>query len=433
MNAYQQALQLMREKRYEDAARLLVAQCSTTPEALEPWTFLGVCFIAQEKPSEFFALMELRQHQSNDGLKLFYNCLFVALTEWPDPAPVLRICAQTPRDTLLHIVALFVSGAIAAGQGEAEKGIADIKRAQQMANGLAQHFARDAYLQTVLNDGDALEPAARMAEIEATDRGQLIRQLGSVADRAEFHHGPSQAPAERFVFLSSCDERYLDRFGLTVARALDDTGARTVYHLHVVDPTAEIGSKVERIRAACSSVDIHYSTERLGPGHHRGYQRASYYACSRLLRLPEILAHYGRDVFMWDMDTERIGDLRALVAAMDGCDLGYFEMKNTRPSLICHLAAVYYANTALTRRLAELTAKYVLFKLADTSVWLLDQSSAFCASRYLQRQSPPLRINDFSRRPGGNFYERVTVAGSSGEKQEMRRSAGLTDEAMAAS
>jgi hypothetical protein len=427
MNECHQALRLMREKRYEEATRLLVALCSAAPEALDPWTFLGICLMAQDKPAEFFGLMELRQRQTNDGLKLFYNCLFFALTEWSDAAPILRICEQTPRDTLLHIVALFASGVIAAGRGDAEKGIAEIKRAQRMASGLAQHFVGDGYLQTVLSEGDVLEPAMRMAAIEAADRAQLIKQLGSVADQIEFHDGPRRAPTERFVFLSSCDERYLDRFGLTVAQALDNTGARTVYHLHIVYPTAEIGRKIERIRAACASVDIQYSTEQLGPDHHRGYQRASYYACSRLVRLPEILARYERDVFMWDMDTERVDDLRALVAAMEGYDLGYFEMKNTRPSLTCHLAAVYYANTAATRRLAELTAKYVLSKLADTSVWLLDQSSVFCASRYLQRQSPPLRINDFSRRPGGSFYDRVTVAGSSGEKQAMRRSAGLTD------
>lgn len=418
-----EAERLMRARRYPAAEALLERLCAAST-GLEPWSLLGICLIAQGKTAPLFALVELRQRRTGDGLKLFYTSLARALGDL-DHAAIMRVIEATPRDNLLFVVALFTAGVIAADEGQGEQAIALFKAAGEHAKPSVEHFVGDPYLKSLLIEPELLERPETVALMEATDRAEFFRMLGGgLAPAAEFHGPAAPEAGEKFIFFAACDERYLDRFGEMTTEALDATGARTIFHVHVVDPTPELGAKIERLRAGCTSLDLRYSAERVAVDWLAGYQRASYYACSRLVRLPEVFARYRRDVFMWDMDTKEVKGLARLVEAMEGHDLGYFEMKNTRPSLICHLAAVYYAHTPASLRLAEVTAKYVLAKLAGRrAFWLLDQSSLYCASRYLQKQLADFRINDFHRRPGVGFYEMIHPGGSTSEKQDMRRAA----------
>jgi hypothetical protein len=415
-----EALRLMRERRYAKAESLLERWCEAAPAELEPWSLLGLCLVAQGKAARLLAVVDLRQRRTGDGLKLFYTCLMRA-TEEVDHAAVLRVIEATPRDNLLFLVALFVAGVIAASDGDGERAITLIKVAGAQARAFAEHFARDPYLRWLLTEPELLEDSQGVGLAEATEWAAFFSVLAGLSPTATFHGGAAAEVGEKFIFFAACDERYLDRFGEMTTRALDATGAQTIFHVHVVDPTPALGAKIERLRASCSSLDLRYSSERVALDWLEGYGRASYYACSRLVRLPEVFARYRRDVFMWDMDTEEVKGLPALVEAMEGHDLGYFEMKNTLPSLICHLAAVYYVRTPASLRLADLTAKCVLAKLVSRRpFWLLDQASLFCASRYLQKQLPDFRINDFHHRPGVDFYKMVRPGGSAKEKQDMR-------------
>ena len=116
--------------------------------------------------------------------------------------------------------------------------------------------------------------------------------------------------------------------------------------------------------------------------------------------------------------------LAALVAAMRDADIGYFQMKNTRLTLVSHLASVYVANTPAGRRCADMIRNYVLAKLPDASLWLLDQAAVYCVTQFLAAQPSGLRLQDFSANPGGAFADYVDVASSAGEKQDMRKQAG---------
>lgn len=420
-----QVQRLMRERRYPEAGAVLERLCDGA--ALWPWTALGICLVAEDKAAQLHALVERRQRQAGDGLKLFHSCLAHAVKEIGHAA-ILRVIAATPRNNLLFIVALFFAGIIAASDGDAERAIALFKTAGEQARPFAEHFARDPFLRAILVDPELLEGAEVMALVEATAWGDLFRALDGLSPAAAFHGPAVVAAGEKFIFFSACDERYLDRFGEMTTRALDATGARTIFHVHVVDPTPALPAKIARLRACCTTLDLRYSSERLALDWLAGDGRASYYACSRLVRLPEVFARYGRDVFMWDMDTAEVKDLPGLLAAMAGYDLGYFEMKDTLPSLICHLAVVYYAHTPASLRLAAVTAKYVLAKLGGRrQYWLLDQSSLYCTSRYLTRQLPDFRINDFNHRPGVGFYETIRPGGSATEKQNLRRTARPAD------
>ena len=418
MDATAEATRLMVEGRYDEATQLLMPLCETPAAGLGPWCRLGICLIAQNKPTNLLGLVELRHAQQGDGLKLLYDTLIWALAV-VDHRLILSVVDATPRTSLLSIVSTYVAGVIAIEAGDAERGIALVKSAAALGTQAAAHLASDPYLESIFAQSRVLEGREAVRQIEATPWDAFFTKLPGLARHATFHDAVGPPGDEPFVFLAACDERYLDRFGAMTVRALAATRARTVLHLHIVDPTPALTSKIDDLRAQCPTLALRCSSERVDETW-EGYRRASYYACSRLVRLPEILARYRRDVFMWDMDTGEVKDLRRLVAAMTGHDLGYFEMKHTTPSLICHLAAVYYAHTPAVARLAEVTAKYVLSKLPEHGFWLLDQSSLFSASRYLQGELPGFRIRDFQEDPGVDFYDMVQPTGTPKEKQQMR-------------
>ncbi len=393
-----------------------------TPVSFEDWVTLGTQLVAQGRASDVLRLVELRHGLAGDGLQLFSDCLGAALRDSPDHGPILAIAEATPADNILKFIARYMGALVSAQRGEIERGIAEIVGLARIADILPAQFKDVPAIATIIAEGQMLEGFDAVAALEALDDGELLTRLGGVQQRASFVAAPPQR-AERFIFLSSCDERYLDRFGPAVVRALEGTGARTTYHLHIVDPSPMVDAKIGRLQETCSNIALSHSTETYERPEQQGYWRASFYACSRLVRLPEVLARYDCDVFMCDMDTERVRRLDELLTAMEGADIGYFHMANTRLSLVCHLAAVYFSNNPTTRRFADLNRKYILAKLLRTPLWLLDQTSFYCASRYLAATSG-LRIADFSRLPGGDFYSHVAVASSSAEKQRLRASAG---------
>jgi hypothetical protein len=420
-----QAAGLMRAQRYGDAIPLLVAACSVSEAARQCWVDLGRCLLETEQVPGFLRLVDKRQAIAADGLRLYHDCLAALLTGGRHGL-LLNVIGATPRNSALYIVGLYLSGLLACQGAEARRGIEEIKLAAQVGQSCAALFESDPMLSAILHEGDVLEPFETIARLEATDRSQIFALSTDIAPQADFIAGGGEEPRidAPCIFLAGCSEPYLDRFGAGLAAALDRAEMRTVLHFHVADPSPALGAKIAALQDRCRHLDVRYSTEIYG--HPRaGYSRASFYACSRLIRLPEIFAQYDRDIMMWDMDASGVHHVDRLVAAMKGFDLGYFEMKNQRPPLICHLAVAYYANSAAMRRAAALISAYAVLKLHETPYWLLDQSSMFCVSRYL-RDIAGLRINNFSINPGGEFERYFDIEGSASEKQGMRNRAAGT-------
>ncbi|HWE76761.1 MAG TPA: hypothetical protein VG328_26580 [Stellaceae bacterium] len=419
---HSQAAGLMRAQRYGDAIPLLIAACGVSEAGRPCWADLGRCLLETDQIAGFLRLVDQRQAIASDGLRLYHDCLAGLLTAGRH-ALLLKVIGATPRNSALYIVGLYLSGLLACQGPEARRGIEEIKLAAQVGQTCAALFQDDPMLSAILYEGDVLEPFETIARLEATDRSQIFGLSTDIAPTADFVAGTDapriDAPC---IFLAGCSEPYLDRFGAGLVAALDRTELRTVLHFHVADPSPKLAAKIASLKDMCRHLDVRYSTEIYGHAR-EGYSRASFYACSRLIRLPEIFAHYDRDIMMWDMDASGVHDVDRLVAAMKGFDLGYFEMGNQRPPLICHLAVAYYANTAAMRRAASLISTYAVWKLHETPYWLLDQSSVFCVSRYL-REIAGLRINDFTGNPGGAFERYFDIEGSASEKQGMRNRAG---------
>ena len=419
---HSQAASLIRAKRYGDAIPWLIAACGASASGRECWVDLGRCLIETEQYADFLRLVDKRQSLAADGLRVYHDCLAALLTAGRGDT-LLKPVAATPRNSALYIVGLYFSGLLACQGADAGRGIAEIKLASEAAQGCAALFEGDPLLRSILNEGNVLESFETIAAIEAMPRSKIVALADDIAPQADFV-ATTTAPriAAPCVFLAGCSEPYLDRFGAKLVAALDGAGLRTVLHFHVADPSPALADKIAALAGTCRSLDLRYSTEIYRHAR-EGYGRASFYACSRLIRLPEILAHYDRDVMMWDMDAAGVHDVDRLIGAMKDADLGYFEMTNQRPPLICHLAIAYYANTPAMRRAAALISAYAVLKLRQTPYWLLDQSSVFCVSRYL-REFAGLRINDFTAKPGGEFERYFDIEGSASEKQGMRNRAG---------
>jgi hypothetical protein len=413
-------MKLIPQRRYDEAASLLVDICRANPDVAEPWTALALCLLCLGRYAHLRGIIELRQRQAGDGLKLFNDCLGLAL-ERSEHAAIDNVLAAVPNDRALTIVARYWAGLVAALDGDVDRGIGLVHEAARLISALPTELADEPFIATIATEACLLEPSATIAEIERADPQSLLAAFPGVAARLSPAIVPRDDAKESFIFLSSCDQRYLKKFGETVVRALDGTGARTIYHLHVIDPSPDVASIIARLQSGCSSLTLGYSTAAYG-GADKGYSRAEFYACSRLIRLPEIFALYDRDVFMWDVDTNAVNDFASVVAAMRGADLGYFKMKNTRLTLVSHLATVFFANTPATRRLSRIIRNYILAKFPTTPVWLLDQASVYCAEKFLAGVDPNFHFRDFAA-TGRDFAASIDVASSAEEKQAMRKAA----------
>lgn len=398
----------------------MIDACRAAPAAAEPWILLALCLLCLGRFADLQSIIDLRQRQGNDGLKLFNDCLLVAL-EWSEHSAIRNIAAALPSNSALTVVGKYMAGIVDALDGDVDRGIGQIHEAAGMIPALPANLSAEPYIATIATEACLLAPAALVADIEQSNTEHLAEIFEGVAERLSLPDVPRSRIRENFIFLSSCDQRYLQRFGETVVRALDATGANTVYHLHIVDPSPDVALTVARLQEGCSSLTLNYTTETYDRDD-QGYVRAEFYACSRLIRLPEILALYDRDIFMWDVDTNGVTDFTALIGMMEGFDLGYFRMKNTRLTLVSHLAAVYFANTASTRRLSRIIRNYIVTKFATTPFWLLDQASVYCASQFLTATDPDFRVRDFGY-DGRSFASYVDIASSAEEKQSMRKAA----------
>jgi hypothetical protein len=417
---YAEAINLISQRRYDGAASILIEICRSNPGIAEPWTVLAFCLLCLGRYAELQGIIELRQRQAGDGLKLFNDCLGVAL-ERSEHAAIRSALAAVPDDSALTIVAHYWAGLVIALGGEADRGIGFIHEAARLISGLPANLNNEPFIATIATEACLLERSSTVAEIERADPKALIAAFPGVAAALTPKIVLRDAAQESFVFLSSCDQRYLEKFGETVVRALDATGARTVYHLHVVDPSPNVAQTIARLQSLCSSLTLGYSTEVYG-GAETGYSRAEFYACGRLIRLPEIFELYDRDIFMWDVDTNAVNDFASVIAAMKGTDLGYFQMKNTRLTLVSHLATVFFANTPATQRLGRIIRNYILTKFPTSPFWLLDQASVYCAEKFLAGVDANFRFRDFAT-TGRDFAASVEVASSAAEKQSMRKAA----------
>ena len=412
------ALALYRRGAFAEASAHLAQIIPAAPQAMRAWKYLTLSLIAQGHAARALDLVETRQQQAGDGLVL----LFAATEELAaarDALAIDTLLASAPPNSALAVVPLYFAGCLAAAD-DPEKALALLRRAALGAQQAGAVFEQNEQLASIVSQGFVLGDFAELDRLAARGIDDVFRDAPSL-QRAIDVTMPAPPVDSDFIYLCSCNDLYLERFGPAILDTVEGCGIATALHLHVVDPTAATLARIETLRARAERVAIGYSSEHFRHEHAGGYRSAAYYASARFARAHAIAERYARDLLILDIDTERLADLGPLLETMRTYELGYFSCGDIEPWLICRGAVVYIRRSASSVLFAELLCKYIVAKIERSGFWGLDQAALYVVSRYMQTRHPPFRCAEFSERLCVDLADFARGAGGSGEKQKLRR------------
>lgn len=403
---------------YVEAGERYARIVAEAPGDREAWTYLALCFVHQQRHDRALALMEMRQRQAGDALGLFYDVLLALCRD--AGAAFDALTPGVPDNSALAILVRFFAGCRAARQDQPEAALRHLQAAAVGAQRCGPLFETEPKLQSVVSQGHIFADFAFVDGLARQSRDEILRAAPSLEPAIAFAPAPSLPPAAPFVFLASCNELYLERFGAVLVDALERCGIVTVLHLHVVDPGPAVAAKIAALQRRCRTITLGLSTERFRHARAGGYRSATYYACSRFLRAGEIAAQYDRDLLILDIDVSAIADLPPLVAAMRDHDVGYFDCGDVLPWLICRAALVYIRRSEEAARFNELMFKYIAAKIEQQGFWGLDQAAIYVVTRYLAVRHPPFRVAELSAALGTSLDTFAVTESSPAEKRRLR-------------
>jgi hypothetical protein len=415
--SFDYALALYRRRSFAEASAHLVQIIPKTPHDLRAWKYLALSLIGQGQAARVQGLVETRQHQMGDGLVLFFE-IVEELAFARDTAAIAALTASVPANSALAVVTLYFGGCLAAAD-DPEAALALLGRAAIGAQQMGALFKQNAHLASIVSQGFVLGDFGELDQLAARCLEDVFCETPSLQHAIDIA-APAAPAAGDFVYLCSCNDLYLERFGGMILDAVEGCGIPTVLHLHVVDPTAATPTRVDELRTRAKRVTLGYSSERFRHEKAGGYRSAAYYASARFARARAIAEHYARDLLILDVDTERLAELQPMLAVMRDHDLGYFSCGEIQPWLMCRGAVVYIRRSASTALFTELLSKYIVSKIEDAGFWGLDQAALYVVSRYMKARHPPFRIAEFSELLRVDLADFAQGASETNEKRALR-------------
>lgn len=185
--------------------------------------------------------------------------------------------------------------------------------------------------------------------------------------------------ADDLCVYASCDANYLATFGPAFLASLAETTPGVFVHLHLVDPPPGIDAVLCKMVAAVDGMGIGLTAERPDfAGRDPDYIR-TYLASIRFVRLPAVLAAYGRPVFACDIDVVFRRDLRAALGPYAAAGLVIRDVgRNELGPFNRYSAAALWLRPDAAQAFAADLAMYLAHFLAlGQSHWLLDQAALF--------------------------------------------------------
>ena len=416
--SFDQAFALYRRGCFAEASAQLAQVIPAAPQDLRAWKYLALSLIAQDHAVRALSLVETRQQQAGDGLVLLF-AVAKELASARDALAIDALVAKAPPNSALAVVPLYFAGCLAAA-GDPEKALGLLHRAALGAQQAGALFEQNAQLSSIVNQGFVLGDFAELDQLAARSMDDVFRAAPSLQRTIDVTIPAAPGGAD-FIYLCSCNDLYLERFGAAILNAVEGCGIPTVLHLHVVDPTAATLGRIDALRARAECVAIAYSSEHFRHEQASGYRSAAYYASARFARAHAIAERYARDVLILDIDTERLAGLGPLLDAMRVHELGYFSCGDIEPWLMCRGAVVYIRRSASCALFAELLCKYIAGKIEESGFWGLDQAALYVVSRYMQARHSPYRIAEFSQLIGIELADFAQGAGGTDEKRRLRR------------
>ena len=181
------------------------------------------------------------------------------------------------------------------------------------------------------------------------------------------------------LIVSVCDGRYFQTYGQRFLSSFERVCPDLDVWVHVINPDAETGVALTDLAENRPGVLV--SIER-GPHH------TSYFASRRFLLAEMGLDRFERPVVTVDFDSVFHDNFRVLLGCAKGADIGYLRtMGEIRPTSIVKAAFLYAENSALARRFLRHTTRYLIGKLAEDPLWMIDQVALF-RSVCLMRECP---------------------------------------------
>lgn len=195
------------------------------------------------------------------------------------------------------------------------------------------------------------------------------------------------------VVISACDHGYFRTYGRPLACSLDRNAPGHDLHLHVFNPEPAFDDELADLRSCLDFTTLTVSLETM-PG-----ADAVYFSNMRFVRLHQIMAACGRDLFSLDADSLIRGPLDSLTAACDGADLA-ITLRPDKAEIGHKMLAtsIYFAATGGGREFLARVAGYILSCVRDGRLaWYLDQSVLYLVHRMMAGAGTPLSLMPLAR------------------------------------
>jgi tetratricopeptide (TPR) repeat protein len=198
------------------------------------------------------------------------------------------------------------------------------------------------------------------------------------------------------VIFAGCDGSYFDRYASALIHsATVMSGIAPSFHLHVVDPPADIEDRIARWDDMLGNPGIALSVERVGADRFERETRITTYACARFRVLPALMAHYRRPILMLDTDLIVLRDIGDFVRGAREGDIAAVSVDHARfePWNWYWADVMHFAATPAARTVAARVARYCdHFLEAGLARWFLDQIAITAALHVPLEDEPRVRV-----------------------------------------
>ncbi|OJW29533.1 MAG: hypothetical protein BGO51_10815 [Rhodospirillales bacterium 69-11] len=223
-------------------------------------------------------------------------------------------------------------------------------------------------------------------QIEAVDHGRVqAMQFGSHFFRRLRRRAlppppdgfsPALCTSDLIVF-AACDGLYFERFGSALLASVRRNAAVDCqFHLHVINPPADLDAHIAAYRAMLGGPSIVVSTERLDTAGWDADRCRTWYACARFRLLPHLMESYAAPILMLDTDLLVLRDLNPLLDAAAEGDIALVatEPHKQEPWNWFWADVLFFNATNAALACADLVARYIDWHLQEGRAhWFLDQ------------------------------------------------------------
>lgn len=409
----EQAKELMNAGRYAEATQAYMAAVQTTPRDDQAWLGLGLAVILQRQFAMVAVLADQRQKIRGDGFAFFHDLAITVMTYRLHPYMLELHAAQAPDSPYLPSSLYFAACChlLNDHEDDAFALLARLKpllaaRRDSLPIAPADRF-NIAYRQaTLVEDADYLDTLSDVSLCRLESLVPPLQRLGEWSP-------PNGAP----TILAACDGQYLERFGRDFLESARTQAPGMNVHLHVVEPTP---AGLDRVAGLAGNL----SQEAAGP-----LRSGAYFACSRFLVAPQIMAHAQAPLLIADVDILFTRPLADVVAVATPFDVAGFTHDSPGPCSRLPAVLTWFAATENGRTALEVLRRFILSKLETPWPlnWMLDQAGLMTMRRWLRRHRPEAAIGTLNQELGGNFRGVLDLRGDAEEKAALIRAAANVD------